>query len=258
MTYQPFRITGEDRPGPWLVTCDHATNTIPAAIRDGSLGLGQADMGRHIAYDPGAAGVSFCLGEALGAPVVTSNFSRLVIDPNRGEDDPTLLMRIYDGTVIPGNRFADSDELAHRLTLCYRPYHDAVARVAARHPDPAICAVHSFTPRLRGRAPRPWHVGVLHSYRDSRLAHALIARLTAEGDIVVGDNEPYGGHLPGDSIDRHALSAGRANVLIELRQDLIETLADQRAWARRLAPLLQAALADIGQSPNMQHERSGR
>ena len=251
MTYRPFRITGEDRPGPWLVTCDHATNTVPADVRGGSLGLGQADMGRHIAYDPGAAGVALALGEMLPAPVVTSNFSRLVIDPNRGEDDPTLLMRIYDGTVIPGNRYVNAAELEHRKALCYRPYHDAVARMAARREDTVICAVHSYPRQLRGRPPRPWHVGVLHSHLDSRLADALIARLAAEGDIVVGDNEPYGGHLPGDSVDRHALAQGRPNVLIELRQDLIETVEGQRRWAARLAPLLQGALADMGGSAKM-------
>lgn len=246
MTYQPFRITGEDRSSPWLITCDHATNTIPIEISGGSLGLGQADMGRHIAYDPGAAGVALALGEALDAPVVTGNFSRLVIDPNRGEDDPTLLMRIYDGTVIPGNRHADAAEIERRLEMCYRPYHAAVARLAARRDDTVICSVHSFTQQLRGRASRPWHVGVLHSHLDSRLAERFITRLEHEGDIVVGDNEPYGGHLPGDSIDRHALQHGRANVLIELRQDLIETPPAQHAWAARLAPLLQGALADIG------------
>jgi predicted N-formylglutamate amidohydrolase len=94
-------------------------------------------------------------------------------------------------------------------------------------------------------------VGVLHSHLDSRLADALIARLQAEGDIVVGDNEPYGGHLPGDSVDRHALARGRPNVLIELRQDLIESVEGQRRWAARLAPLLQGALADMGGSAKM-------
>lgn len=243
MTYQPFRIAGTERPGPWLVTCDHATNTIPQAVQGGSLGLGQADMGRHIAYDPGAAGVARALAAALDAPVITSNFSRLVVDPNRGEDDPTLLMRIYDGTVIPGNRHADAAELEHRLALCYRPYHAALAELAARRADTAICAVHSFTRQLKGRPARPWHVGVLHSHLDGRLARALIPLLEAEGDLVIGDNQPYGGHLPGDSIDRHALRHGRQNVLIELRQDLIETPAQQEDWGARLAPLLARALA---------------
>jgi predicted N-formylglutamate amidohydrolase len=155
-------------------------------------------------------------------------------------------MRIYDGTVIPGNRHADAAELEHRMALCYRPYDAALARMAGRRADTVLCSIHSFVPQLRGRPPRPWHVGVLHSHLDPRLALALIARLEGQGDVVVGDNQPYGGHLPGDAVDRHALRQGRPNVLIELRQDLIETVAQQRAWAARLAPLLEGALADMG------------
>jgi predicted N-formylglutamate amidohydrolase len=89
-------------------------------------------------------------------------------------------------------------------------------------------------------------VGVLYSHLDPRLAHPTIARLKAEPDLTVGDNEPYDGHLPGDAIDRHALRPGRPNVLIEVRNDLIGTEAGQKAWAARLAPLLVAALADSG------------
>jgi predicted N-formylglutamate amidohydrolase len=86
-------------------------------------------------------------------------------------------------------------------------------------------------------------VGVLFS-EDRRLSDPLIARLEAEGDLCVGVNEPYSGHLPGDTMDRHALASGRLHVLIELRNDLIFDEAGQRAWAARLAPLLQAALED--------------
>jgi predicted N-formylglutamate amidohydrolase len=107
--------------------------------------------------------------------------------------------------------------------------------------------VHSYTPKLRGRELRPWHVGVLHAPTDSRLALPLIARLREEADLCVGDNEPYLGHLRGDSIDRHALQHGRPNVLIELRNDLIETPAQQARWAARLAPVLQQVLAESGQ-----------
>jgi predicted N-formylglutamate amidohydrolase len=117
--------------------------------------------------------------------------------------------------------------------------------MAARRPDTVILAIHSFTPCLKGRAPRPWQVGVLYSHLDTRLSRALIARLQAGGDLCVGDNEPYLGHLPGDSIDRHALQPGRHNTLIELRNDLIGTAADQEAWADRLAPILTEALAEV-------------
>lgn len=240
----PFHVEGETRPGRWLVTCDHATNRVPDWL-GGSLGLAPGDMARHIAWDVGAAGVALALAERLASPAILSDFSRLVIDPNRGEDDPTLVMRLYDGTIIPGNRHLDAAGVARRLDLLYRPYHTELARLAARRADTVIVAIHSFTPRLRGRGQRPWHVGVLYA-ADTRLSRPLIARLMAEPDLCVGDNEPYLGHLPGDSIDRHALRPGRQNTLIELRNDLIATPEAQEAWADRLAPILTAALADAG------------
>ena len=239
-----FVIEGEDRPGRWLVTCDHASNRVPDWVAGGDLGLPGADMVRHIAWDPGAAGVARALGRILDSPVICSDFSRLVIDPNRGEDDPTLVMRLYDGSIIPANRRITAGEIEERLERLYRPYHAAYARLAARRADTAIVAVHSFTPCLAGRPPRPWQVGVLHSHLDSRLSRALIARLAADPGLCVGDNEPYSGHLPGDAIDRHALRHGRQNTLIELRNDLIATAEAQAAWAARLAPVLAAALAE--------------
>jgi predicted N-formylglutamate amidohydrolase len=108
-----------------------------------------------------------------------------------------------------------------------------------------ILAIHSFTPCLKGRPPRPWHVGILYSHLDDRLSRPLINRLQAEPDLCVGDNEPYSGHLPGDAIDRHALAHGRLNTLVELRNDLIATEDDQIAWADRLAPILEQALGDV-------------
>ena len=242
MTHPPFHIIGDDRDSRWLVACDHASNAVPPEIGGGSLGLSDADMARHIAWDPGAAGVSIGLGELLGAPVVLGNFSRLVIDPNRGEDDPTLVMKLYDGTVIPANRPVDAAEIERRLAAYYRPYHQAVAGLAARRADSVYVAIHSFTRQLRGREPRPWHIGVLYG-RDERFAVPLLDRLRAEPDLVVGENEPYGGHLEGDSVDRHAIKPGRVNVLIELRNDLIRTDAQQWAWAERLAPILEEVLA---------------
>lgn len=240
-----YHIYGENRPGRWLVTCDHASNRVPDWVGGGSLGIGPADMARHIALDVGAAGLARALGEALDSPVICSDFSRLVIDPNRGEDDPTLVMKLYDGTIIPANRHADAAETERRLDRLYRPYHAAYARMAARHADTVILAVHSFTPCLKGRAPRPWHVGVLYSHLDDRLSRPLIARLMEQPDLCIGDNEPYAGHLPGDAIDRHALRHGRHNTLIEVRNDLIATPQHQAAWAERLSLILSAVLREI-------------
>lgn len=240
-----FHILGENRPSRFLITCDHATNRVPAAVNGGDLGISADDMVRHIAYDPGAAGLTAALAQALDAPAVLSNFSRLVIDPNRGDDDPTLVMKLYDGTLIPANRHVTPAQIDARRDSLYTPYHQAYARLAARRPDTVIVAVHSFTPCLQGRSPRPWDIGILHAPQDGRLSRAFLALLNAEPDLCVGDNEPYLGHLPGDAIDRHALQMGRHNTLIELRNDLIVTEAAQIAWANRLAPMLIAALHEV-------------
>jgi len=240
-----YEIDGADRHSRWLVTCDHASNAVPSWVAGGDLGLPDADMERHIAYDIGAAGVSRALAETLDCPAILSTFSRLVIDPNRGEDDPTLLMQLYDGTVIEGNRGLDATTRAVRLDLCYRPYHRELADLAARREDTVLVSVHSFTPSLAGRPKRPWQIGVLYASADPRLGQAMVARLADETDLCVGENEPYDGHLPGDSMDQHGLRHGRLNVLIELRNDLIEGQADQRAWGERLAPILHDALRAV-------------
>lgn len=243
IAWSPVHILGEDRMSRWLVICDHATNRVPPDIGGGSLGISADDMARHIAFDPGAAGVSIRLAERLGAPVVLSDFSRLVIDPNRGEDDPTLIMRLYDGTIVPANRHIDEAETERRLNLCYRPYHDAVERMAARQADTVIVSMHSFTPQLRHRPPRPWHSGILFA-DDDRLSRPLVDLLRHEPGMAVGANVPYSGYLKGDTIDRHALQTGRQNTLVEIRNDLIQTDAGQVEWADRLARLLPLALEE--------------
>lgn len=243
MAYAPFELYNPDYTHELVVICDHATNVVPEQVNGGTLGLPKADMERHIAYDVGAAGVSRALADALKCVAVLSNFSRLVIDPNRGEDDPTLLMRLYDGSIVPANRDAGSEERKKRMALCYRPYHEALEGVLESRDDPILISVHSFTPKLNGRPERPWQVGILSAY-DRRLADPLLSRLRAEPDLCVGDNEPYSGHLSGDTIERHALKYGRHNVLIELRNDLISTESGQRQWAGRLAPLIVASIAD--------------
>ncbi|MCO4847718.1 MAG: N-formylglutamate amidohydrolase [Yoonia sp.] len=244
MTHPSFHIHGNDRAGRWLFTCDHATNRVPDWVSGGDLGLDPTDMQRHIAFDIGAAAVTHKLAAAMDSPAVLSNFSRLVIDPNRGEDDPTLLMKLYDGTIIPANRHADSSERERRLNELHRPYHAAYADLVARRDDVVVCAIHSFTPQLKGRPARPWDIGVLYAH-DDRLARPFMAACRDQG-WCVGDNVPYIGHLPGDAVDRHALRAGRPNVLIELRNDLIADDAGQTLWADRLAPILTDVLATSG------------
>ena len=231
-----------------LVICDHASNAFPPGY--GALGLPRETLERHIAYDIGAAWLTRRLATRLNAPAVLSTFSRLLIDPNRGADDPTLVMRISDGAIIPGNARIDAAEVERRRRLFWAPYRDAVAtkveQMLATGAPPAILSMHSFTPLWRGVA-RPWKIGVLWD-ADPRLPRGLLEALARDGDLAsdeIGDNEPYDGGLAGDTIDTIATSRGLSNALIEVRQDLIATPEDAEAWADRLARLAWPLLVPI-------------
>jgi predicted N-formylglutamate amidohydrolase len=66
----------------------------------------------------------------------------------------------------------------------------------------------------------------------------FLARLNAEPDLCVGDNQPYSGHLPGDALDRHGVQTGLPHVLIEVRNDLIGPRQRSAPGAGALRPCL--------------------
>jgi len=108
-SFEPCPV--ENVPGPVesgiLILCDHASNAVPPDL--GDLGLPEAEFERHIAYDIGAAAVTRSLARRLGAPAILTRFSRLVIDPNRGRDDPTperLPFALLGGIDAIGDRVA--------------------------------------------------------------------------------------------------------------------------------------------------------
>lgn len=242
--FEPYYTLAGDESRGLLLVCDHARNHLPPGY--GTLGLPESQLARHIGYDIGVESVTRQLANSLQAPAILSGFSRLLIDPNRGRDDPTLIMRLSDGAVVPGNAYIDEEEREHRKKTYYDPYHTAISqtldRMAKGGKTPVLLSVHSFTPNWRG-TDRPWHVGVLWD-RDARLPAPLIEAFKAEGDLVVGDNEPYTGELEEDTLNKHGTQRGFAHALVEIRQDLISDEAGQNAWAERLARLLPPVLAD--------------
>jgi len=240
----PFSVLNPDGDPAVLLVCDHASNFVSPEFN--GLGLPAEAFSRHIAYDIGAAPVTAELSRILNAPAVLAGFSRLLIDPNRGADDPTLVMKLSDGAIIPGNRYADAATIADRVAQYYKPYHQAIAdRIAAaraRGIAPAILSLHSFTPIFQSYA-RPWHIGILWD-RDGRIALPLLESLRADSGLCVGDNQPYSGELIGDCMYQHGTQNGLPHVLIELRQDLIVDKSGAERWAELLAahlrPILQA------------------
>ncbi len=226
-----------------IFVCDHASNALPQ--RFGDLGLSRALLETHIAHDIGAAAVTRALADAYSATAILACWSRLLIDLNRGADDPTIVMKLSDGSIIPGNRDAD---VAARIVEFHKPYHAAIEAEIARQRDtgivPALISIHSFTPSWKN-VPRPWQIGILWD-RDDRLAKPLLEGFARAG-FTVGDNEPYRGELENDCMYVHGTMHGLPHVLIEIRQDLIATDDMARAMAMRIKPILDDALARMGQ-----------
>ena len=239
----PAAVENAGGGGRFVIVCDHASNFFPSEY--GSLGLGAAARETHIAWDPGALGVSRKLALMLDAALVYAKVSRLVIDCNRPVDAPDLIAETSESTAIPGNRSLSDAERLRRIATIHEPYHRAInelvdARLAAGRAT-ALIAVHSFTPVYFG-VRRPWQVGVIFD-RDRRLADELIEGLKAAG-LTVGVNEPYS---PADrvyyTLERHAEARGLPCAMIEVRNDLIRGEDEQQDWAGRIARVLAAVPA---------------
>ena len=253
MAFKPFEIVEGDQNTGLVLIADHAGRQLPPEYAD--LGLPAHEFERHIAFDLGVEHLTRALAQCLNAPAVLSKFSRLLIDCNRGEDDPTLIRQIYDRTIIPGNFIVDADERAFRLNNFFHPYQNAVRQMVdqiwkATAKPPLIISLHSFTPRLANGLPRPWHIGLL-SDADRRVTDVLLHSLKEEPDLIIGDNEPYDGALKGDTLYVQATARGLAHVLIEVRQDLIANEISAGIWAARLAP----HIADLNKQPLMHQTR---
>ena len=242
----PFTLFNPDGQAPVVVVCDHASNAIPTVL--GQLGLGPAELAQHIAWDIGAGRVARLLAARLDAPGVMGGYSRLVVDCNRAPGDPTSIVEVSDGIVIPGNRNLDDAQADARVNAVFWPYHHAITQALAhrwrhgRGRAPALIAIHSFTPGMNGFQ-RPWHLGVLWN-RDPRLAKPLLARFGADPALCVGDNQPYSGRNVGFTMDTHGGAAGLPHVEVEIRQDLIDDDAGCESWAVVVGEALEAVLRD--------------
>lgn len=221
---------------PFFLTADHYGRILPHAL--GDLGVAENELTRHIAWDIGIAGVAERLAKTLDAHLVAQRYSRLVIDCNRSPGVASSIPVISEATAIPRNEGISASERAARRREIFEPYHRRIdaainRRLHDRRPT-VLVSLHSFTPVYAGVA-RPWHIGALYN-RDTVLPQLLLKHLRAEGDLIVGDNEPYAvSDLSDYTIPVHGEARGLVNTGIEIRQDLIADQSGEQQWAERLA-----------------------
>lgn len=240
------RVENAKGAGKCVIVCDHASNRIPKAL--GTLGLSKTNLNKHIAWDPGTEDIGLHLSKALDAPAIISGYSRLVTDLNRGHDSDECMREVSDKVKIPGNVALTPTERTQRLDEIFWPYHRqvdlALRRYLERGVAPVLLSIHSFTPKMDGQR-RPWQLGILWN-KEEELAQSLIARLRRDNPgLKVGENEPYSlksEHFTKNTVSTHAESRGLPYVIVEFRQDLVNTPKKAKNWAgiflRSLKPLL--------------------
>ena len=236
----PFIAVNEQGRSPFVLICEHASNTMPKAL--GTLGLPEAELTRHIAWDIGAEKVGRLLSRLMDAPLLLQRYSRLAYDCNRPPESPDSIPEMSELTAIPGNRKLSAEDRLARAREIYRPFHDGVSAVldkrAAGGQHSLVVSIHSFTPVYKGK-PRSVELGILHD-RDTTLSSKLIKSFP---NIDARLNEPYG---PKDGVlhtlNLHGFTRGLQHAMIEIRNDLVSTERGQDEWAQRLSvPLIQAA-----------------
>ncbi|MBB4263725.1 MULTISPECIES: N-formylglutamate amidohydrolase [unclassified Bradyrhizobium] len=235
----PVHEVNAEGTSPFLLTSDHYGRVLPRAL--GDLGIAESELARHIGWDIGIAGVAERLARLLDAHLIAQRYSRLVIDCNRPPSAASSIPVISEATAIPRNEGISDGEREARRREIFEPYHDRIdaaidARLHDKRPT-VLVSLHSFTPVYAGVA-RPWHIAALYN-RDTVLPQLLLKHLRAEGDLVVGDNEPYAvSDLTDYTIPVHGEGRGLVNTGIEIRQDLITDHTGQQQWAERLARIL--------------------
>lgn len=238
----PFIAVNEEGRSPYVLICEHASHLLPKRL--GTLGLPEAELTSHIAWDIGAENVARLLSRLIDAPLVLQRYSRLAYDCNRPPESPDSVPELSELTAIPGNRrLSVADRLA-RAREIYRPFHDGVSLLldkrAAAGIRSLVVSIHSFTPVYKGKS-RSVELGILHD-RDTSLSSKLIKRFP---NIDARLNEPYG---PKDGVlhtlNMHGFARGLQHAMIEIRNDLVSSERGQDEWAQRLSvPLIQAATA---------------
>lgn len=228
--------------GEFILVCEHASNFIPDELKN--LGLEGDVLQSHIAWDPGAFLVAQAMSVELDAPLIVPRISRLVYDCNRPPSAQSAVATESEVSEIPGNVGLSAEDRQARVSRFYEPFRDTlnanVQHKLARGSNPILVTVHSFTSVFKGVS-RDLDIGILHDV-DSRLADALIKIFAEESALIVRRNEPYG---PEDGVTytltEHALPYGLPNVMIEIRNDLIDSLSSQQSMAEKLSKYLVKA-----------------
>lgn len=178
----------------FLVTCEHASSAVPDGVE---LGLAEDVLMTHVSYDRGAREIAMALAPRLGAPLHLGAYTRILVDLNRREDNPAVIVADTYGLVVPGNVALTELDREARIERWHRPYRHAARADARRLAALGGCfhlSIHSFDPSLDPER-RAFDAGVLFDpdREPERTLSEALARALSELGHATRLNEPYQG-----------------------------------------------------------------
>lgn len=229
-----------------LLTCEHGGRDVPREWR--RLYRGSATvLAGHRGYDIGALPVALHTAAALGAPIVFSTTTRLLVDLNRSPDSPTLFSEF--------TRDLPVEERDMIIDRSYTPHRGAVAATVgsaiASGFDVLHVAVHSCADVLDGverklecsllfDPARGWETTIAERWRDMLHVSAPDWRCPFNTPYLGTDDGLTTALRPRFPPDRYA------GIEVELRQGIVRNRAGQRLAGERVSGSLGMLLGRPG------------
>jgi predicted N-formylglutamate amidohydrolase len=169
-----------------MITCEHASNNTHGYIFPSNE---KKWLDTHWGYDIGAKDIGMELSEAAEILSIHSNFSRLLIDPNRSLISNSLIRQTVEkGEELTLNR-DDRVDRDKRIEIFYLPYYRLLFECLSYIKPKYVISSHSFTKQYEDSAERNFEVGIL--YRDKGLLADMIESAYKREGVEYRVNEPY-------------------------------------------------------------------
>ncbi len=228
---------------PIVLICEHASKYIPESLS--GLGMTKEGLESHAAWDIGAYELACQLSKLIDAPLIASRISRLVYDCNRSPESKAgtpSKSEIYD---VLGNQDLTDSEYQSRVDEVYIPFHKMVSQtIENKASHPAIITIHSFTPVYFGET-RKLEIGILHD-EDDRLAKPLMQYAREYTKFKAAFNSPYGvSDNVMHTVNKHAAEKNLLNVMIEVKNDLLQSSSDIDFVASGLSKAIIKAVSKV-------------
>ncbi len=218
-----------------ILTCEHASNRIPARFKTEFANASDAIIS-HRGWDPGSVEVGKIFAQTLGGPLLMTNATRLLVEPNRSLGHRHLFS---DWT-----RGLDPSVKQAILNEFYFPHRNGVeswvAKQIANWQTVLHLSIHTFVPEFDGEL-RNADVGLLYDPQRS-LERKFCAEWRTEfgklrPELRVRMNYPYRGNADGfTTFLRKQFPADRyLGIELEVNQRHLKSRPFWRTLARDLA-----------------------